>query len=132
MTSPDPRPHFYVLLDRSGSMESMRGDVIGGFNNLLADQQADGPDARLTLVQFDSQAQDKAALDKKAEYEDLVQQIIQKRAEHDAARVGVLVVDADRDLQLSDSRSRAAAGATMPKWRYAESVAMRPRGVRCK
>ena len=55
MTSPDPRPHFYVLLDRSGSMESMRGDVIGGFNNLLADQQADGPDARLTLVQFDSQ-----------------------------------------------------------------------------
>lgn len=39
------------------------------------------------LVQFDSQAQDKAALDKKAEYEDLVQQIIQKRAEHDAARV---------------------------------------------
>lgn len=55
MTSPDPRPHFYVLLDHSGSMESMRGDVIGGFNNLLADQQADGPDARLTLVQFDSQ-----------------------------------------------------------------------------
>ena len=39
------------------------------------------------LVQFDSQTQDKAALDKKAEYEDLVQQIIQKRAEHGAARV---------------------------------------------
>jgi len=39
------------------------------------------------LVQFDSQAQDKAALEKRAEYEDLVQQIIQKRAEHDAARV---------------------------------------------
>jgi hypothetical protein len=39
------------------------------------------------LVQFDSQAQDKAALDKKAEYDDLVQQIVQKRAEHDAARV---------------------------------------------
>ena len=39
------------------------------------------------LVQFDSQTQDKAALDKKAEYDDLVQQIVQKRAEHDAARV---------------------------------------------
>jgi hypothetical protein len=50
-----PRSHFYVLLDRSGSMASMRADVIGGFNQLLADQQADGPDARLTLVQFDSQ-----------------------------------------------------------------------------
>ncbi|WP_436793865.1 vWA domain-containing protein [Actinospongicola halichondriae] len=54
-----PRPHFFVLLDRSGSMETMRADVIGGFNNLLAEQRdADkggGPDARLTLVQFDSQ-----------------------------------------------------------------------------
>jgi hypothetical protein len=50
-----PRPHFYVLLDRSGSMESMRADVIGGFNNLLAEQRAEGADARLTVVQFDSQ-----------------------------------------------------------------------------
>ena len=47
--------HIYVLLDRSGSMEAMRADVIGGFNNLLAEQQADGHDARMTLVQFDSQ-----------------------------------------------------------------------------
>jgi multidrug resistance efflux pump len=39
------------------------------------------------LVQFDSQTQDKAALDKKAEYDDLLQQIIQKRAEQDAARI---------------------------------------------
>jgi Mg-chelatase subunit ChlD len=46
--------HLYILLDRSGSMASMAGDVIGGFNNLLADQKADGPDARITLVQFDS------------------------------------------------------------------------------
>lgn len=56
---PIPRPHFYVVLDRSGSMESMRSDVIGGFNALLADQQdstrGGGGDARLTLVQFDSQ-----------------------------------------------------------------------------
>lgn len=49
------RPHFFILLDRSGSMESMRSDVIGGFNALIAEQQADGPDARITLVQFDSQ-----------------------------------------------------------------------------
>lgn len=57
--NPIPRPHFYVLLDRSGSMEAMRADVIGGFNNLLAEQQdskrGGGGDARLTLVQFDSQ-----------------------------------------------------------------------------
>ncbi|MFZ6005831.1 MAG: VWA domain-containing protein [Actinomycetota bacterium] len=49
------RPHFYVLLDRSGSMETMRGDVIGGFNQLIAEQKAYGPDARITFVQFDSQ-----------------------------------------------------------------------------
>lgn len=46
--------HLYVLIDRSGSMASMASDVIGGFNRLLADQAADGPDARMTLVQFDS------------------------------------------------------------------------------
>ncbi len=59
-SNPIPRHHFFVLLDRSGSMESMRADVIGGFNNLLTEQQASTmdegvPDARMTLVQFDSQ-----------------------------------------------------------------------------
>jgi len=39
------------------------------------------------LVEFDRQAQDKLALEKKAEYDDLVQQIAQKKAEQDAARV---------------------------------------------
>ena len=39
------------------------------------------------LVQFDSQEQDKTALDKKAEYEELLQQIKQKRAEQESARV---------------------------------------------
>ena len=54
---------------------------------------------------------------------------------HHAARVGVLVVHADGNFQLSDKRSGEAAapcGATIPKWRYADSVAMRPRGVRCR
>ena len=46
--------HIYVLLDRSGSMASIAGDVIGGFNTFLKDQQMAGPDARVTLVQFDS------------------------------------------------------------------------------
>ncbi|MHB1447000.1 MAG: vWA domain-containing protein [Acidimicrobiales bacterium] len=50
-----PNLHIYFLLDRSGSMASMATDVIGGFNSFLAAQQADGPDAVLTLVQFDSE-----------------------------------------------------------------------------
>jgi hypothetical protein len=53
--NPSARPHIYVLLDRSGSMEAIRDDVIGGFNSFLTEQQADGDDARVTLVQFDSQ-----------------------------------------------------------------------------
>lgn len=47
--------HFYVLLDRSGSMESMKGDVIGGFNDFLRTQRETAGRARMTFVQFDSQ-----------------------------------------------------------------------------
>src|SRR5262245_34891729 len=39
------------------------------------------------LVEFDRQSQEKIALDKKAEYDDLVNQIVQKDAEQSAARV---------------------------------------------
>jgi hypothetical protein len=47
--------HIYFVLDRSGSMQSIAPDVIGGFNAFLTAQQADGSDALLTLVQFNSQ-----------------------------------------------------------------------------
>lgn len=47
--------HITVILDRSGSMESIRDDVIGGFNTFLAEQQAAEGTATLTLVQFDTQ-----------------------------------------------------------------------------
>ncbi len=49
------KTHIYFLLDRTGSMSSMVSDVIGGFNTFLREQLADGDDARMTLVQFDSQ-----------------------------------------------------------------------------
>lgn len=42
-----------VVLDRSGSMSSIRADTVGGFNSFLAEQQAAGADARITLAQFD-------------------------------------------------------------------------------
>ncbi len=48
--------HITLLLDRSGSMASIRDDAIGGFNQFVADQQAQPGRATLTLVQFDSQA----------------------------------------------------------------------------
>ena len=44
-----------VILDRSGSMEAIASDVIGGFNQFLTDQQRQPGECRLTLVQFDDQ-----------------------------------------------------------------------------
>ena len=50
-----PRTHITVILDRSGSMESIRQDVIGGFNAFVRQQQQEPAAATLSLVQFDSQ-----------------------------------------------------------------------------
>jgi hypothetical protein len=52
---PDTVTHLYFLLDRSGSMSAIADAVVEGFNDFLAEQQQDGPDALMTLVQFDSQ-----------------------------------------------------------------------------
>lgn len=46
--------HITVILDRTGSMESIRDDTIGGFNAFLNSQKAEPGTATLTLVQFDS------------------------------------------------------------------------------
>lgn len=44
-----------MILDKSGSMTPLRDDVIGGFNTFLNDQQAEGDNAELTLIQFDDE-----------------------------------------------------------------------------
>ena len=49
-----PTTHIYILLDRSGSMESIASDIVGGFNRFIKDQAEVGTDVRVTLVQFDS------------------------------------------------------------------------------
>ncbi|MFM7807369.1 MAG: vWA domain-containing protein [Planctomycetota bacterium] len=56
VTTQGDRTHFSVILDRTGSMESIRQDTIGGFNGFLREQQAQPTPATFTLVQFDSQA----------------------------------------------------------------------------
>lgn len=42
------------IIDRSGSMESVKSDAIGGFNNLLAEQKALPGQAAMTVVLFDN------------------------------------------------------------------------------
>ena len=50
--------HIAVLLDRSGSMGSVKGETISGFNYFLKEQKQAGDNASFTLVQFDSQSTD--------------------------------------------------------------------------
>jgi hypothetical protein len=45
--------HLYFLLDRSGSMQSIREDTVGGFNAFIAEQRQHPGDCRVTLAQFD-------------------------------------------------------------------------------
>lgn len=44
-----------IILDRSGSMQSVASDTIGGFNSFLKDQQEQPSEAVLSLVQFDNE-----------------------------------------------------------------------------
>jgi len=46
--------YITVLLDRSGSMQSVKEDTIGGFNQFIGEQKKAGDNALLTLVQFDT------------------------------------------------------------------------------
>src|SRR5688572_6728484 len=43
-----------VILDKSGSMESKRADVIGGFNAFVAEQRKAPGRARLIVTQFNT------------------------------------------------------------------------------
>lgn len=43
------------LLDRSGSMQSIKSDVIGGFAAFLDEQRAGDGECRVTLAQFDNE-----------------------------------------------------------------------------
>lgn len=46
--------HIYLLLDRSGSMEAIRQDVVGGFNAFVETQFRADPRSKLTFAQFDT------------------------------------------------------------------------------
>ncbi|MGB3325019.1 MAG: vWA domain-containing protein [Mycolicibacterium fortuitum] len=45
--------HLVFLLDRSGSMQSIKSDVTGGFDAFLAEQRAADSECAVTLAQFD-------------------------------------------------------------------------------
>ena len=47
------RTEIVFILDRSGSMSGLEPDTIGGFNSLIARQQQEAGECRLTTVLFD-------------------------------------------------------------------------------
>ena len=57
--------HIHFILDRTGSMESIKKDTIGGFNAFIKEQQAAPGEATMTLVQFDTQDPYEVIIDRK-------------------------------------------------------------------
>lgn len=51
----EAKTHITIILDRTGSMEAIRSDTIGGFNSFLKQQQQEPGEVTMTLVQFDAQ-----------------------------------------------------------------------------
>jgi uncharacterized protein YegL len=47
--------HIAVVLDRSGSMQHIASDVIGGFNSFIEEQQKVPGEATITTVRFDNE-----------------------------------------------------------------------------
>jgi len=47
--------HISFVLDRSGSMDSVRGDTIGGFNSFLKEQQKEKGRCTFSMIQFDTE-----------------------------------------------------------------------------
>ena len=63
MNDPEDGTHIWFLLDRSGSMQAIAGAVVEGCNAFFAEQRAVSGAARLTFVQFDTEAPHEVLLD---------------------------------------------------------------------
>lgn len=100
--------HISVVLDRSGSMNRIASDIVGGFNQFLAEQRTQPGIARVTLAQFDSEDPFEVLIDgvDLREVTDLDRSAYQPRAStplYDA--VGRMIAKIDADIA-----ARAAHG----------------------
>src|SRR5712692_4198298 len=61
----DDLAQITIVLDRSGSMSAVRDATVSGFNEFMEGQKAVPGDARITLIQFDTQDPYELVFDRK-------------------------------------------------------------------
>src|SRR4051794_32197234 len=96
--------HLYFLLDRSGSMQSIKSDIEGGFAAFVEEQQRATGECRATLAQFDDVYELVYADRPIADVPPLDLQPRNMTALHDA--MGRLITDAGRKLEAMKEAER--------------------------
>jgi hypothetical protein len=96
--------HLYFLLDRSGSMQSIKSDIEGGFAAFVEEQRRGIGECRATLAQFDDVYELVYADRPIADVPPLDLQPRNMTALHDA--MGRLITDAGRQLESMKADER--------------------------
>ena len=96
--------HLYFLLDRSGSMQSIKSDIEGGFAAFVDEQRKGAGDCRATLAQFDDVYEVVYADRPLADVPLLDLQPRNMTALHDA--MGRLITDAGQKLEAMKADER--------------------------
>lgn len=108
MPQPSTRTLVTFLLDRTGSMEAIRDDTIGGFNAYLDGLKGNGEaDIDFTLIQFDSVSIDKICVAVPvAEVAKLTRDTYQPRASTPLIDAAVKTINAVEASLLHDPAAR--------------------------
>jgi uncharacterized protein YegL len=103
----DNYTHIHFVLDRSGSMESVWNDTIGGFNTFLKTQKEAVGEATFSLIQFDHEVITDYSFINIQEVKELDRESFVPRgmtAMNDA--IGVAINDCGKALALLDESER--------------------------
>ncbi|MDP6418779.1 MAG: vWA domain-containing protein [Candidatus Krumholzibacteria bacterium] len=103
------KTHVSIVLDRTGSMEPLRDDTIGGFNAFLNKQKKENGEATLSLIQFDSQDPFEIVHDFLAikEVPELTRETFVPRAATPLLdAIGRSILDLERQLRLAKEQDR--------------------------
>jgi hypothetical protein len=108
MPQPSARTLVTFLLDRTGSMEAIRDDTIGGFNAYLDGLKGNGEaDIDFTLIQFDSVSIDKICVAVPiAQVDKLTRETYQPRASTPLIDAAVKTINAVDASLLSEPAAR--------------------------